>query len=115
MLPGGRDFARRAVVKARVGPVVVAVDVAGGRGAGLVERLELFAPDQAQLELAEPALDEGLALGVAVAAAAVRDAELGQASAEGAAGERRPVRDGQHDAVQIIGRAPLPARRPLRA
>jgi hypothetical protein len=41
--------------------------------AGLVEGLELFAPDGALLELAEPGLDEGLALGVAVAAAAVDD------------------------------------------
>jgi hypothetical protein len=55
--------------------VVVVVDVAGELAARLVERLELGAPDQPLLELAEPALDERLTLGVAVAAAAVRDAE----------------------------------------
>jgi hypothetical protein len=54
--------------------------------AGLVERLELLAPDQPVLELGEPGLDERLALGVAVAAAAVRDAVLGEPGAEGAAG-----------------------------
>jgi hypothetical protein len=58
-----------------VGSVVAALDVVAGRGAGLVERLELVAPDAALLELGEPGLDEGLALGVAVAAAAVRDPE----------------------------------------
>ena len=69
-----------------MGAVVVAVDVGADRGAGLVEGLELFAPDAAQLELGEPGLDEGLALGVAVAAAAVRDPVLGQAGAERAGG-----------------------------
>jgi hypothetical protein len=48
--------------------------------AGLVEGLELFAPDAALLELGEPGLDERLALGVAVAAAAVRDALLAEAA-----------------------------------
>jgi hypothetical protein len=56
-----------------VGSVVVAVDVGADRGAGLVDRLELLAPDAALLELGEPGLDEGLALGVAVAAAPVGD------------------------------------------
>jgi hypothetical protein len=60
MLLGGRDFAGRAVGEAAVGSVVVALDVAGDRGAGLVERLELLAPDAALLELGEPGLDEGL-------------------------------------------------------
>jgi hypothetical protein len=58
------------------------------RRGGLVERLELFAQDAALLELGEPGLDEGLALGLAVAAAAVDDPVLGDASAERAAGER---------------------------
>ena len=71
--------------------MVVAVDVGADRGAGLVEGLELLAPDAAQLELGEPGLDEGLALGVAVAAAAVGDAVLGEAGAERAAGERGAV------------------------
>ena len=55
-------------------PVVVAVDVAPDRLAGLVEGLELLSPDAALLELGKPGLDEGLALGVAVAAAAVAEA-----------------------------------------
>jgi hypothetical protein len=59
--------------------------------AGLLEGLELFTPDAALLGLREPGLDEGLALGVAVAAAAVADAVLGQPGPEGAAGERRAV------------------------
>ena len=65
-----------------MGSVVVGVDVSGDHVARLLERLELLAPDAAFLELAEPGLDEGLALGVAVAAAAMRDAVLGQAGAE---------------------------------
>ena len=54
-----------------MGPVVVAVDVGADDGAGLVDRFELFAPDAALFELAEPRVDERLGLGVAVAAAAV--------------------------------------------
>ena len=42
-------------------------------------------------EFPEPALDEGLALGVAVAAAAVADPELGELRAEAAGGEGRAV------------------------
>src|SRR3954468_21822296 len=91
MLPGGRDLARRAVGQAGVGPVVVAVDVGRDGGAGLIEGFELLAPDEALLELGEPRLDERLALGVAVAAAAVRDAVLGEAGAERAAGERGAI------------------------
>ena len=64
--------------------MVVAVDVGADDGPGVVERLELLAPDAALLELGEPGLDEGLALGVAVAAAAVGDPELGEPGAEGA-------------------------------
>jgi hypothetical protein len=71
-----------------VGSVVVAVDVGADRGSGVVEGLELFAPDAALLELGEPGLGERLALGVAVAAAAVDDPVLGAASTERAAGER---------------------------
>jgi len=71
--------------------VVVEVDVAGDLLAGLVERLELFAPDEAFLELREPRLDERLALGIAVAAAPVRDAALGEAGSERAAGVGGPV------------------------
>ena len=71
--------------------MVVAVDVGADRVAGLLEGLELFAPDAALLELSEPGLDEGLALGVAVAAAAMGDPVLGQPGAEGSAGERGAV------------------------
>ena len=48
---GGRDFVRRLVAEAAVGPVVVAVDVGGHLLAGLVEGLELLAPDAAEFEL----------------------------------------------------------------
>ena len=78
ILPGGRDFAWGAVGQPAVGSVVVAVEVAADRGLGLVEGLELLAPDVALLELAEAGLDEGLAFGVAVATAAVGDRELCQ-------------------------------------
>src|SRR5215210_2858968 len=57
----------------------------------LVEGLELLAPDAALLELAEPGLDEGLALGVAVAAAAMRDGVLGKPGAERPRGQSGAV------------------------
>jgi Transposase DDE domain len=44
---------RGAVGQALVGSVVVAVDVGADRVAGLVERLELLAPDAALLELSD--------------------------------------------------------------
>jgi hypothetical protein len=53
--------------------VVVLVDVGGDHLPGLVEGFELVAPDAAFHEVAGPALDECLALGVALAAAAVSD------------------------------------------
>ncbi len=40
--------------------MVVALDVAADPGAGVVEGLELVAPDAALLELGEPGLDEDL-------------------------------------------------------
>jgi hypothetical protein len=43
---------------------MVGVDECGDHGAGLVDRLELRAPEAAELELAEPSLDDRLALGV---------------------------------------------------
>jgi hypothetical protein len=52
--------------------------------------LELVAPDAAFLELGEPALDERLRLGVAVAAA-VGDPERAEQHAEPTCGERRAV------------------------
>src|SRR5215207_769159 len=57
----------------------------------LVEGLELVPPDAALLELAEPGLDERLALRIAVAAAAVRDLEARQDGLERAGGERRAI------------------------
>ncbi len=52
------------------------VDVVADHPAGVVERLELVAPDDALLELREEALDERLRLRIAVAAAAVGDSEV---------------------------------------
>jgi hypothetical protein len=71
--------------------VVVAVDVRADRVAGVVERLELATPDEPLLQLPEPRFDEGLALGVAVAATPVRDAELAEPCLEAAAGEGAAV------------------------
>jgi hypothetical protein len=65
-----------------VGSVVIAVDAGGDLLAGRVEGLELFAPDAALLELGEPGFDEGLTLGVAIAAAAVCDSKLAEAGTE---------------------------------
>jgi len=70
-----------------VGPVVVVVDVGADHLPRLVERLELVAPDAALLQVAKPALDERLRLGVAVAAAAVRDAERADREPGRAGGE----------------------------
>src|SRR5829696_9417290 len=91
IVPGRRDLSRRAVVQPRVRPVVVVLDVAADHLPSLVEGLELFAPDAALLELAEPGLDEGLALGVSVAAAAVCDPQPGEDDLERASGERGAV------------------------
>jgi hypothetical protein len=72
-----------------VGPVVVVVvvDVAAGAASWVVEGLVLVRSHLPLLEFPEPALDQGLALGVAVAAAAVADRELGQTCFEAAGGE----------------------------
>lgn len=45
---------RSEVVEPAVGPVVVVVDVGGDHLPGLVERLELVAPDAAFLQVAKP-------------------------------------------------------------
>jgi hypothetical protein len=82
ILPGAGDLRRGLVVQAAVRPPVVGGDVGADRLSGLVDGLELLAPDAALLELAEPGLDERLGLGVAVAAAAVRDAVLGETRTE---------------------------------
>src|SRR5215203_6500921 len=71
--------------------MVVVRDVVADRLPSLVERLELLAPDAAFLELAEPGLDERLALGIAVAAAAMRDPQVRQGGLERACGERRAI------------------------
>ena len=74
-----------------MGAVVVGVDVGGDLLSCLVEGLELGAPDEPLLQLPEPRFDEGLRFGVAVAAAAVRDAELAELLAEATAGESAAV------------------------
>src|SRR5712691_2972590 len=89
--------------------MVVAVDVAADPASGVVEGLVLVQPHLPFFEFPEPALDEGLALGVAVAAAAVVDAELGEPAAEAARGEGRAVVRAERqlarfDAVQRDGR-----------
>ena len=71
--------------------MVVAVDVVGDLLSCLVEGLEVGAPDEPLLQFPEPAFDEGLRFGVAVAAAAVGDAVLGESCAEAAAGEGAAV------------------------
>jgi hypothetical protein len=70
-----------------VGAVVVAVDVAAEAASGVVESLVLVQPHLPFFEFPEPALDEGLRLGVAVAAAPMRDPELAEPGAEAAGGE----------------------------
>ena len=70
-----------------MGPVVVAVDVAADPASCVVEGFVFVQPDLSFFEFPEPGLDEGLALGVAVAAAAVLDPELGEPAAEAAGGE----------------------------
>ncbi|HET8893354.1 MAG TPA: hypothetical protein VFM96_04590 [Gaiellaceae bacterium] len=57
----------------------------------MLERLEVGAPDEPLLQFPEPAFDEGLRFGVAVAAAAVGDAVLGESFAEAAACESGSV------------------------
>jgi hypothetical protein len=84
ILPGPGDLCGCPVVQARVEPVVVAVDVATDPAAGIVEGLVLVEPDLSFFQLPEPGLDEGLAFGVAVAAAAVADPERGKLGAEAA-------------------------------
>jgi hypothetical protein len=91
IVPGLPDFGGCAVAEAGVGAVVVGLDVGGGLGSGLVEGLELGASDESLLEFPEPALDERLGFGVAVAAASVPDLELAELFAEAAGGERRAV------------------------
>ena len=67
----------------QTGQMALAADAASG----VVERLVLVQPHLPFFEFPEPALDEGLALGVAVAAAAVADAEIGEPRPEAASGE----------------------------
>src|SRR5438876_7431706 len=93
-----------------MGPVVVAVDVAADPAAGVVERLVLVQPHLPLFEFPEPALDEGLALGVAVAAAAMPDPELDQARLEAAGGEGRAVVGAER---QLAGLDPVQCDRTL--
>jgi len=69
--------------------VVIAVDVSADHLPGLVQGLELVQPDAAFLELLRT--DEDLALGVAVAAAAMHDAQAAENELERAGGEGRAV------------------------
>ena len=98
IVPRGAHFVRGLVVESAVRPVVVVVDVGGDHLPRLVERLELVAPDAALLQVAKPALDEGLRLGVAVAAAAVGDTERANRQSRRACGEGGAV----------VPRSPLP-------
>ena len=70
---------------------MVAVDVGGDLLSPLVEGFEVGAPEEPLLELAEPRFDERLGFGVALAAAAMRDAEFVKAGTEAAAGQCRSV------------------------
>ena len=70
--------------------MVVAVDVVGDLLSRLLERLELGAPAEPLLQLSEPAFDECLRFGVAVAAAPP-DSMFGEPGAEAAAGEGRAI------------------------
>ena len=81
--------------------MVVAVDVAADRRTGVVERLELRAPDEPLLQLPEPGFDEGLALGVAVAAAPVGDPELCERRLEAPAGEGAAVVGAERQRVTL--------------
>ena len=85
------NLARCSVVEPAVGPAVVVLDVGADHLPGLVEGLELVAPDAALFEVAKPGLDERLALGVAVAAAAMCHAEAGEHEPGRACCERRAV------------------------
>ena len=74
-----------------MGAVVVALDVAGDSLSGVVQCLVFVQPDLPFFEFPEPALDERLRFGVAVAAAAVADPELAEFRAEAAGGGGRAV------------------------
>ena len=62
-----------------MGAVVVARDGACDTTAGLVEGFVFVQPHLAFFQFPEPAFDEGLGFGVAVAATTVADSLLGQA------------------------------------
>src|SRR5947209_16247548 len=81
----------RAVVVARLRSLLVAFDVAADPPSRVVELFVLVQLHLPFFEFPEPALDEGLALGVAVAAASVLDSELGEPRAKAASGEGGPV------------------------
>ena len=91
IVPGAAHLGRRSVAEAGVRSLVVAVDVLGDLLSRLFERLEFGAPDEPLLQLPEPAFDEGLRFGIAVAATPMRDAVLGEPGAEATAGEGRAV------------------------
>ena len=80
------NFSRGAVVEAGVRAAVVAVEVGDDLRSYLVEGLELGAPARPFFPFPEPALDEVPALGVTVAAAAVRDTARCEPLTEAAGG-----------------------------
>jgi len=57
---GSAHVGGRAVAEAGVRALVVALDVSCKRGACVIERLELAAPDEPLLQLPEPGFDERL-------------------------------------------------------
>jgi hypothetical protein len=80
--PGLTHLERRPVAEPAVPAVVVAVDVAADPLAGAVEGLVFVQPYLPFFEFPEPALDQGLRFGVAVAAAAVTHTLAGEPHAE---------------------------------
>ena len=60
ILPGLPHLGWCPIVEARVGPVVVALDVAADSSAGLVDGFVFVEPYLSFFELAEPGFDEGL-------------------------------------------------------
>ena len=68
---------------------------------GVVEGFPFGAPGEPFHELAKPRLDEGLGLGVAVAATSVRDATVGEMAAEASAGELRAVVGAERELVGL--------------
>ena len=93
MLPCLAHLVGCPVVEPAVRAVVVAVDVAADAASRVVKRLVLVQPHLPLFQFPEPRLDEGLRLGVAVAAAAVPDLEPAERLAEARAVKAEPLSD----------------------